>query len=79
MLLLDPDVHQALRDFTAAPQRTHEHTTALRLAVAHADRDQLAHQPVPHRRLAQLAAAITRPDGTPVPRPTLRFLLERAR
>ncbi|MBW4722429.1 hypothetical protein [Saccharothrix obliqua] len=78
-LLADPAVHRALCEFAAAEPRSHHHLTALRGAVRNARLYRTARGRLSVGAAAELAAAVTRADGTPVPQQTLRYLLDNAR
>ncbi|WNV82908.1 hypothetical protein [Umezawaea sp. Da 62-37] len=79
VLLRDRAVHHALRQFFGATDRDHWHTRALRTAITRAKNSGLVGRPITYPEVAELAATITKPDGTPVPHTTLTFILDRAR
>ncbi|MFD0207442.1 MULTISPECIES: hypothetical protein [Saccharothrix] len=79
ILLSDPDVHRALCEFTTAERRDHHHASRLRAAITRARLNGAARNAVPVRMIAELSAAVTRPDGTPVAQKTLRYLLDKGR
>jgi hypothetical protein len=79
VLLADPDVHRALCEFTTAERRDHHHVSRLRAAITRARLNGAARNPVSVRLIAELSAAVTRPDGTPIAQKTLRYLLDKGR
>ncbi len=77
VLLADPDVHRALRDFTATEQRGRHHVRRLRAAISRARLNATARNAVTVSTIATLSATVTRLDGTPIAQETLRYLLDK--